>query len=292
MGQINPSILWGKCPTGRENITFSFLVFWHKAINIVWRIVFFSFSFFFRIFMPGNRWLFFQRGFKGEFILSRPRRQISGIESLFSIRTPSLRTTFAPSSRRNWYWRSQFAILFRPCLPPFTLFDPCLRRQTEGHAATIMADRDSLAFHFLYFISLSLFLSTLFVIFEKHDALFRLPPIKHNSNIRTCSLLRCKGWRNYGLSSPPPSYDSMFDLENSREFLSAKKLSIDERWKRRVNWITRWFLFGELFGWSMNKNIVERYLLIFDAIFLCNVRGIARGFEELVRWWFVSISSE
>lgn len=224
----------------------------HRLTNRI-----FFFFFFFRIFMPGNRWLFFQRGFKGEFILSRPRRQISGIESLFSIRTPSLRTTFAPSSRRNWYWRSQFAILFRPCLPPFTLFDPCLRRQTEGHAATIMADRDSLAFHFLYFISLSLFVSTLFVIFEKHDALFRPSPIKHNSNIRTCSLLRCKGWRNYGLSSPPPSYDSMFDLENSREFLSAKKLSIDERWKRRVNWITRWFLFGELFGWSMNKNIVE-----------------------------------
>lgn len=121
----------------------------------------------------------------------------------------------------------------------------------------------------------------LFVIFEKHDALFRPPPIKHNSNIRTCSLLRCKGWRNYSLPSPPPSYDSMFDLENSREFLSAKKLSIDERWKRRVNWITRWFLFGELFGWSMNKNIVERYLLIFDAIFYVTFEGL----REVLKNW-------
>ena len=73
--------------------------------------------------------------------------------------------------------------------PPFTLFDPCLRRQTEGHAPTIMADRDSLAFHFLYFISLSL-CPLCSVIFEKHHALFRPPPIKHNSNIRTCSMLR------------------------------------------------------------------------------------------------------
>ena len=89
------------CPTGRENITFPVLVFWHKATSIQFDgSHFFSFFLFFspRIFMPGNRWLFFHRGFKGEFILSRPRRQISGIESLFSIRTPSLRTTFAPSS--------------------------------------------------------------------------------------------------------------------------------------------------------------------------------------------------
>lgn len=90
------------CPTGRENITFPVLVFWHKATSIQFDgshfFSFFLFFFFSRIFMPGNRWLFFHRGFKGEFILSRPRRQISGIESLFSIRTPSLRTTFAPSS--------------------------------------------------------------------------------------------------------------------------------------------------------------------------------------------------
>lgn len=56
--------------------------------------------------------------------------------------------------------------------PPFTLFDPCLRRQTEGHAPTIMADRDSLAFHFLYFISLSLFVSTLFCNFREASCSF------------------------------------------------------------------------------------------------------------------------
>lgn len=63
--------------------------------------IFFPSSFFF--FSPEYLCLaiddfFSTGGFKGEFILSRPRRQISGIESLFSIRTPSLRTTFAPSS--------------------------------------------------------------------------------------------------------------------------------------------------------------------------------------------------
>ena len=84
--------------------------------------------------------LFTERpGLKGEFILSRPRRQISGIESLFSIRTPSLRTTFAPSSRRNWYWRSQFAILFRLCHPSLSLSLALLL----SHTLSIQRDRDT-----------------------------------------------------------------------------------------------------------------------------------------------------
>lgn len=90
--------------------------------------------------------------------------------------------------------------------PPLPLFDPCLRRQTEGHAPTIMADRDSLAFHFLYFISLSLFLflcvHTLSVIFEKRDALFRPPPITHNSKYSKSPVRCCEGWKSYGLSLP------------------------------------------------------------------------------------------
>lgn len=84
--QINLSILRGKCPTGRENITFPVLAFLIQATQIVWRTTFFLF---FRIFMPGQPMTLFLQGAQRRiYFITRPRRQISGIESLFSIRTP------------------------------------------------------------------------------------------------------------------------------------------------------------------------------------------------------------
>lgn len=142
--------------------------------------------------MPGNRRLFFPEGVQRRiyFITAAPTDIRHRIVIFHSYAVPSNHLCSLVPSKLILTISICDSLSAMP--PPFTLFDPCLRRQTEGHAPTIMADRDSLAFHFLYFISLSLFLSfcvhTLFVIFEKHDALFRPPPIKHNSNIRTCSM--------------------------------------------------------------------------------------------------------
>lgn len=196
------------CPTGQDVKISRFLSLsfdTRRPASSLTDHIFFLSSFFF--FLPNiYAWqpmTFFPQGVQRRiyFITAAPTDIRHRIVIFHSYAVPSNHLcSLVP--RRNWYWRSQFAILFRPCLPPFTLFDPCLRRQTEGHAPTIMADRDSLAFHFLYFISLSL-CPLCSVIFEKHHALFRPPPIKHNSNIRTCSMLRCKGWKNYGLFPSP-----------------------------------------------------------------------------------------
>lgn len=57
----------------------------------------------------------------------------------------------------------------------------------------------------------------------------------------------------------PPSYDSTFDLGNSREFLSAKKLSIDERLLFGLEKASK-LNYKMIFIWRiirLNENIVE-----------------------------------
>lgn len=182
------------CPTGRENITFPVLVFWHKATSIQFDGSHF-FSFFLFFFSPEYLCLatddFFSTGGSKENLFYHGRADRYQASNRYF---PFVRRPFEPPLLPRPSSKLILTISICDSLsamppPPFTLFDPCLRRQTEGHAPTIMADRDSLAFHFLYFISLSL-CPLCSVIFEKHHALFRPPPIKHNSNIRTCSMLR------------------------------------------------------------------------------------------------------
>lgn len=84
-----------------------------------------------------------EAGFKGEFILSRPGRQISGIESLFSIRSPvhpvPSSPPFAPSSR------AKLILTISICDSLSVEFSPVSVCRASRDATLVMADTDSLS---------------------------------------------------------------------------------------------------------------------------------------------------
>lgn len=127
------------CPTGRENITFPVLVFWHKATSIQFDGSHF-FSFFLFFFLPNiYAWqpmTFFPQGVQRRiyFITAAPTDIRHRIVIFHSYAVPSNHLcSLVP--RRNWYWRSQFAILFRPCLPPLHSFRSLSAKADRGTRA-------------------------------------------------------------------------------------------------------------------------------------------------------------
>ena len=73
----------------------------------------------------------------------------------------------------------------------------------------------------------------------------------------------------------PPSYDSTFDLGNSREFLSAKKLSIDERLLFGLEKASK-LNYKMIFIWRiirLNENIVES--ICWSSMQYFYIRGFA-----------------